>query len=312
MTSAPLVVEAVRGGIVESVHLADLAIVDASGILVDQAGDPLTVAAFRSSAKPLQAGVCMDAGWEPASEEHLAIACASHNGEPEHVRTVRASLAAAGLDDSALRCPLALPDASLPEVVAAAGEAARVYHNCSGKHAAMLATAAHNGWPLDSYREAQHPIQHANHERLESLAGILLETATDGCGVVTFALPLAAIARAFGAVNREEPFSTAAAAMRRHPFLVAGTGRLDTGVMEALPEITVKGGAEGLVCAAGAGFSLAVKSRDGARRTGGPLLLEALRRAGVLPDPLPDALAAHARPPITGGDRVVGELRLRA
>jgi len=312
MTWEPLVVEALRGGIVESVHLADLAVVDDAGILVESAGDPLTVAAFRSSAKPLQAGVCLDAGWRPASEEHLAIACASHNGEPEHVRTVRASLAAAGLDEAALRCPVALPDASLPDVVAAAGKPARLYHNCSGKHAAMLATSVHNGWPLDVYREPQHPMQHAIHERLEGLAGILLETATDGCGVPTFAMPLAAIARAFGGVAREEPFTTAAAAMRSHPFLVGGTGRLDTDVMRAIPGLTVKGGAEGLVCAAGPGFALAVKARDGARRAGGPLLLEALRRRGALPEPVPEPLSAHLRPPVTGGDRAVGELHVRS
>jgi L-asparaginase II len=311
MSAEPLIAEVVRGGIVESVHAGDLAVVDEHGGIVESAGDPLAVAAFRSSAKPLQAGVCLDAGWRPASDEQLAIACASHNGEPAHVATVRAVLAAAGLDEGALRCPPALPDVSVPEALASAERPAGIYHNCSGKHAAMLATCAANGWPFDSYREPQHPMQHAVLDRVETLAGALLETATDGCGVVTFAMPLAAMARAFGAVAREEPYVSAAAAMRAHPFLVAGTGRLDTDVMSAFPWITVKGGAEGLVCAAGRGVALAVKARDGARRSGGAFLFEALRRAGLVEE-APESLAQHVRPPLTGGDRIVGEIRIRA
>jgi L-asparaginase II len=100
--------------------------------------------------------------------------------------------------------------------------------------------------------------------------------------------------------------------MRRRPFLVAGTGRLETDVMGALPWLTLKGGAEGLVCAVGRGLAVAVKCRDGSRRPAGPFLFEALRRAGVLPDPPPDELAAHVRPPVTGGERVVGEVRIRS
>jgi L-asparaginase II len=307
----PLVAEVVRGRIIESTHHADLVIVGDDGGVVDSAGDPLVHAAFRSAAKPIQAGVCTELGWKPAQDEHLAIACSSHNGEPLHVAVVTELLAAADLDVKVLRCPPALPSQALPDVVADAGAPARIYNNCSGKHAAMLVTCATRGWPLESYREPGHPLQQAIGETMEHLAGSLLETATDGCGVVTFAAPLTALARAFGSLTRDEPFLAAAAAMRAHPFLVAGTGRLCTATMEALREITVKIGAEGLVCAAGPGFSLALKVRDGSARATGPFLAEALRRTAALPDPLPPGLEQHVRPPVRGGGRPAGLIRIR-
>ncbi len=308
--SDPLVAEVVRGGIVESVHVADLAVVDAGGTIVDQAGDPLRVAAFRSSAKPLQAGILLEAGWLPAREEHLALACASHSGEPAHVEGVRAMLGAAGLDESALRCPEAWPAEIVPGVLAAAEGPARVFHNCSGKHAAMLVTCAVRGWPLESYFDAQHPLQQAIHETLESVTGTLLETAIDGCGVVTFAAPLAALARGFAAVRRE-PFTRAGAAMMLHPFLVAGTNRVCTAAMSALPGFVAKIGAEGLMCASAGGMSICFKVRDGSSRAVGPFLLEALRRNRLLPDPLPAALESWDRPSVAGGGHPVGEIRIK-
>ena len=307
----PLIVEVVRGAIVESVHLADAAVLDDNGVLIDSAGDPLTHAAFRSSAKPVQAGVYLTNGWEPASTEHLAIACASHTGEPEHIRMVDAVLERAGLGRDALLCPPALPNPSVPSAAAQAGRPEPVFHNCSGKHAAMLATCASRGWPLETYREQQHPLQQAIHEAVEHVTASLLETAIDGCGVVTFAAPLAALARGFGAVRAEDPYARAAAAMRAHPFLVAGTGRLSTAAMGTIAGLTAKGGAEGLICAAGDGFSLAAKVRDGSARATGPVLLELLRRLGVLPEDLPAGLVPHLRPPVLGGGRPVGQVRLR-
>jgi len=311
VSAAPLVVEVTRGGIVESTHLGDLVVVDEAGTIMDSAGDALVHAAFRSSAKPIQAGVCLELGWQPSQLEHLALACASHNGEPGHVAVALEILAAAGLDAESLRTPLALPDASLPELVASAGAPSPIFHNCSGKHAAMLATCVTRGWPIESYREPQHPLQQAINDAVESLAGALLEVGTDGCGVVTFAAPLAVLARAFGAAVRSEPYASAAAAMRAHPWLVAGTGRLCTTVLESIDGVTIKVGAEGLVCASAGGLAIAVKARDGARRAQGPLVLEALRRSGLLPDPVPEALETHMRIPIAGGERRAGEVRIR-
>ncbi|MCA1832451.1 MAG: asparaginase [Actinomycetota bacterium] len=307
-----LVVDVVRGGIVESVHVADAAVVDSSGAVIDAVGDALSLAAFRSSAKPLQSGACLELGWVPPRDELLALACGSHNGEPEHVAGVDEILADAGLDETALLCPPALPSAALPDVVAAAGPQRSRYHNCSGKHAAMLATCVVRGWPLPSYRDPAHPLQRAIHETIEHLAGTLLETAVDGCGVVTFAAPLAALARAFGAVAHEEPFRRASAAMRAHPFYVAGTGRLCTALMQNVEGLTVKVGAEGLVCATNGEMSMAVKVRDGSARAAAPFLIEMLRRGGALPDPFPAALESHAEPPVTGGGRIVGYLKIRA
>lgn len=308
----PLVAEVVRSGIVESVHVGDMAAVDERGALLASAGDPLVHASFRSSAKPIQAGLCLEAGWQPASTEHLAIACASHNGEAVHVSAVEGILATAGLDAGALRCPPDLPNPAVPEAVeAAAGRRDPRYHNCSGKHAAMLAACVARRWPVESYPDPAHPLQQAIHEALESLTGALLDPAVDGCGVVTYAAPLAAVARAFGAIVRDDPFTRAADAMRAHPFLVAGSARLDTLLMETLPGIVSKVGAEGLACAVVDGIAIAVKARDGAPRARGPFLLESLRRLGLVTD-LPAELAPVARPPVLGGGRPVGEVRIRS
>ena len=133
--SDPLAVEVVRSDLVESTHLVDVAVCDTAGNLTASAGDPGVVAYLRSSAKPIQATVCLEAGWRPSSDRHIAIACGSHNGEPEHLAATRSILADAGLGDDALRCPPARPLGA-----GSADAPAPICHNCSGKHAAMLAT----------------------------------------------------------------------------------------------------------------------------------------------------------------------------
>jgi L-asparaginase II len=146
VNAPPLVVEVERSGLIESVHLVDVAVVDVDGGLTAFAGDPSAVSYLRSSAKPVQATACLEAGWEPPGIGQIALACGSHNGEPEHVNTARVTLEAAGVDPSALRCPAAWPFRMVD--AARAGAAGPIFHNCSGKHAAMLATAQANGWPL--------------------------------------------------------------------------------------------------------------------------------------------------------------------
>src|SRR6202007_723693 len=148
--------------------------------------------AYRSSAKPLQARVSIEAGWVPSDARAVAIACASHNGEPEHIEAVRSILDAAGLDEGALRCPADVP-MYLPAAMGV-GRRARVYHNCSGKHAGMLAACKASGWPLDSYRDAEHPLQRAVAASIADLVGEVQATLVDGCGVPTFVAPLRALA----------------------------------------------------------------------------------------------------------------------
>jgi L-asparaginase II len=311
--SDPLVVEVERSGLVESTHLVDVAVAASDGTRVASAGDPETVAYLRSSAKPIQAAVCLDARWQPPSEEQLAVACASHNGEPAHLAAVRVTLAAAGLDEDALRCPASWPLS--PEVAAGVSEPSRILHNCSGKHAAMLATCVVNGWPLDDYRALTHPLQRAISQRVEALAGRPSRAVgVDGCGVPTFALTLAEAARAFAALaaGGTDTGVEALEAMSAHPFLVAGTGRLCTAVLKALPGIVVKAGAEGIFCGVlgMGGTGIALKSRDGTGRARDAAAVATLRLLNAW-DVMPESLAPFLDAPVTGGGEPVGSVRVR-
>jgi len=298
--AAPLVVEVIRSGERESVHLVDVAVVDADGALVAWAGDPEQPAAFRSSSKPIQARVSAEAGWVPADGRALAIACASHNGEPEHIEAVRAVLAGAGLDESALRCPADLP-MYLPSIVGVPGRAP-IYHNCSGKHAAMVAACKASGWPLESYRAPDHPLQVSVRGLIESLIGQVAGPLVDGCGLPTWVAPLRALARGLLAIDG----GAEAAAMRAHPFLVGGTERFDTDLMAAAPAVLVKSGAEGLACISVDGFGIAAKARDGAARARGPAVMAVLEQLGLVPDGL---VPAHREPPVLGGAQPIGVIR---
>ena len=296
----PLVVEVIRSGARESLHEVDVAVVDADGRLMASAGDPEQPAAYRSSSKPIQARVSLEAGWTPADARALAIACASHNGEPEHIDTVRAVLADAGLEESVLRCPADVP-LYLPAVMGVR-EKAPVYHNCSGKHAAMVAACNASGWPLESYRDDHHPLQAAVRALIESFIGPVGGPLVDGCGVPTYLAPLRALARGLLAIDGGDE----AAAMRAHPFLVAGSDRLDTDLMKAAPAVLIKSGAEGLACLSVGGLGIAVKARDGAARARGPAVMTVLEQLHLIPEGL---LPQHREPPVLGGGERVGVLR---
>jgi len=296
----PLVVEVVRSGVRESFHLVDVAVIDPAGRLVAWAGDPEQPAAYRSSAKPLQARVSIEAGWRPPDSHAVAIACASHNGEPEHVAAVRAILSQSGLDESALQCPADVP-LYLPAVMGIR-ERAPVFHNCSGKHAAMVAACQAAGWPLDTYRDADHPLQRAVAALIGSVVGDAQATLVDGCGVPTLVAPLHALARGLLTVEG----GPEAEAMRAHPFLVGGTDRLDTDLMTAAPDVLIKSGAEGLACLSVAGLGITLKTRDGAARARGPAVLSVLAQLGLVGD---DLLPRHREPPVLGGGEEVGVLR---
>ena len=253
MSAAPLVVEAVRGDLVESRHQIDVAVVDDAGSIVARAGDPDTVAYLRSTAKPIQATVCLESGWEPRDMEQLAVACGSHNGEPAHIEAVRGSLDAAGLGEDVLRCPVE--------------RGARIAHNCSGKHAAMLAASAVNGWDLDRYLDPDGHLQRAVRARVEAVAGRPARaTATDGCGVPTFAFTLTEAAAIYSRLLGDA--SRALDAMRAHPFHVAGSHRICTSVMSLTQRVVMKVGAEGLMCGVfpEKRLAFALKATDGSGR----------------------------------------------
>jgi len=316
MASPVPLVRVVRSGLEESVHLGSVAVCDPDGRLVAGAGDPDRLVFSRSSMKPLQAAVSFSRIGDELPTDLVAIGCASHNAEPEHVRAVRRLLRGGGVSPNALRTP---PD--VPARHEDAQDVARprpIFHNCSGKHAAMLRACAARGWPLETYRERSHPLQ--RQIRAAVAIGTDVEDPTigvDGCGVPVFGLPLRAMATLFARLARPERLGRLAPratrcvdAMREHPHLVAGTGRTDTVLMGAVPGVVSKGGAEALFCAAilEPGLGVAVKIADGGDRAAGPAIIHALRSLGAIDDVAFDALGRVARRPVLGGGRPVGEL----
>ena len=283
----------------------------ADGTRVLDLGDPDRPVFPRSSNKPLQAVAMLECGLG-LDGELLALACASHSGEPFHLDGVRRILAAAGLDETDLQTP---PDLPVDEVeklqyVAAGGTARPLVMNCSGKHAAMLATCVVNGWPTDSYRDADHPLQQATRRTVERLAGEpVAATGVDGCGAPLFAISLTGLARAFAAVATA-PDGTSehrvAAAIRRHPEWLGGTRRDVTALVAGVPGLIAKDGAEGVYAAAlPDGRAVALKIEDGGQRARPPVMAAALRALGV------DArvLAEQEVVPLLGGGQPVGEVR---
>ena len=326
METLDLDVVATRGGLVESRHQVHAAVVDASGRVVARARDPELATFWRSCAKPFQVMPLLDAGgfdeigW---GIEELALACASHGGEPEHVSIAGSMLRDLGLEEGDLACgphePLAARGAKL--VREAGARPGRLHNNCSGKHAAMLARATSAGWATVGYEREAHPVQQA---ALDTVAGWTelpaerIARAVDGCGVVVFGLPLRNMAGAYArlaaaAARGEATPNRIVDAMTWHSFLVGGTDRFDTALMEASGgRVLAKVGAEGVhtVAALDLGLGLAVKAEDGAARAQYPAVLRALQHVGALPDPLPPRLDDYLRRPVrnTRGE-VVGELR---
>jgi L-asparaginase II len=302
---APVVAEVVRNGFVESRHAGRVLALDADRNEVLVVGDVDAPMFPRSSVKPLQAKGLLDAAWSPRDDEQVALACASHSGEPRHVDVVRRILADAGLDATALDNTPDLPlnaDAAR-ELVREGGGAERLFQNCSGKHAAMLAACACNGWPTLGYRDPQHPVQRAVRASIEQLIGApVAAVAVDGCGAPLFAMSLRQLAIGFAALVGER----VAVAMRAHPWLVGGTGRDVTALMESVDGVIAKDGAEGVyVAALPDGGVAAVKIEDGAARARGPVLAAALTALGV--DVA--AVGVLAQVPVLGHGEPVGAVR---
>jgi L-asparaginase II len=312
---APLV-RVVRSGVEESVHLGHVAVCDVEGRVLASVGDPHHTVFSRSSMKPLQTAVSLRHVVVELPQDLVAIVCASHNAEPPHVRAVRRLLRTAGVPERSLRCPPGFP---LRRADARAVVRPRpIFYNCSGKHAGMLSACAGAGWPLETYREPSHPLQREVARAVRRATGVeRTEVGVDGCGVPVHGLPLSAMATLFARLARPERLGALAPtaaravdAMRAFPFLVAGTGRTDTRLMEAVPGVVSKGGAEALHCAAileGA-IGVAIKVADGGDRATGPALVRVLDRLGALSSAELEALAPDARPPVLGGGRPVGEL----
>ena len=305
----PVVAEVVRSGFTESRHRGAVAGLAADGTQVISAGHTAEPFYPRSANKPLQAAAMLRHGLD-LDGELLALAAASHSGEDFHVDGVRKILSGAGLTEADLRCPPSWPlDPETARRLMAAGEdMSRVRMNCSGKHAAMLATCVRNGWDTASYRAPDHPLQQSLRSTAEELAGEpVTATGVDGCGAPLFALTLAGLARAFRALVLAAPGSAerrVADAMRAYPAWTSGTRRDERLLMDAVPGLLIKGGAEGVDAFALAdGRAGAVKIDDGAFRGRTPVTVATLRRLGA---DVPEELATA---PVNGGEAQVGVIR---
>jgi len=305
----PVVAEVVRSGFTESRHRGAVAGLAADGTQVISVGNTALPFFPRSANKPLQATAMLSAGLD-LDGELLALAAASHSGEDFHVEGVRKILSGAGLTEDDLRCPASWPlDPETARRVIARGEdSSRIRMNCSGKHAAMLATCVLNGWPTRGYLAPEHPLQQAIRRTVSHLTGQQVSvTGVDGCGAPLFALTLTRLARAFRALVLAAPGTPGrrvADAMRAHPEWTSGTSRDERRLMDAVPDLLVKGGAEGIDAFALAdGRAGAVKIEDGAHRARTPVTVAALRLLGAV---VPDELATV---PVIGGDAVVGVIR---
>jgi L-asparaginase II len=329
-----LLVEATRGGAVESVHPVSVAVTDTDGRLLADSRHPALVSFWRSAAKPFQAMPLVEDGAADRfhfGEQELALSCASHSSEPAHLAVVDRMLKRIGLTEDALACGPHEPlDARVARDVIRQGTTLTPrWSNCSGKHAGMLALALHKGWPTSGYQKRGHPLQDRIERTVAQWTGIApseLLHAVDGCTVVCFGLPLSGMATAyarFGA-SREPAPSRLRQAMMAHPHLVAGTGRFCTELMAALPgQIVAKVGAEGVYSAAlpAQGVGITLKVEDGDSRAAPvalyAVLCQLLPVLGVNAAPL--AALAHrgtvstvnTRGEVTGALRAAGSLRFR-
>jgi len=311
VSEVALLAELVRSGFVEGRHYGHAVIVDPTGDLVAAWGDPQAVIFPRSANKPAQAGAMVRAGLE-LDPRLLALAASSHSGEAEHLVGVEEILAGAGLAEQDLRTPADLPlDPVERDAWVRADRPARpIAMNCSGKHAAMLATSVRNGWPLVDYRSPEHPLQRAISAELATLAGEpITAIGVDGCGAPVLALSVTGLARSLSACVQAEPASATGqvvSAMRAHPMMVGGSRRQVSHLMAQVPGLVVKDGAEGVfVAALPDGHAMAVKVLDGSERGRLVVLVHLLERLGVSSPILDD----YRTLPVLGGGEVVGMVR---
>jgi L-asparaginase II len=286
----PLRVSVLRGGLVEAVHRVH-AVVVRDGEVVAAHGNLGLVTFMRSAAKPIQA-LPLARAREDLDDRELAIASASHLADRQQLSAVRSLLAKADAREDHLECgPAGQP-------------AARIKHNCSGKHAGMLALCRARGWRSEGYRLEAHRCQRAMLAEIAAAAEVdedSILTAVDGCGVLTFAFPLERIATTFGRMEKLEGGSRVAAAMRAHPDLIRGPRAPDSQLMRLLPGWVAKGGAEGLLCATGPdGLGLALKVEDGSNRAVGPALAAVCAGLGQPVDELASSPVENSRGEVVG------------
>jgi L-asparaginase II len=326
MSNGPVVIEITRGPVVESRHEGIAAVVKPDGTVVASWGDIDARVLPRSANKPIQAMAFVESGAVERfglGDEHIALACASHNGEPRHVGTVRSWLKNVGLGEADLKCgthPPRLP-ASIEALVREGAAPTAAFNNCSGKHSGFLTTAVQYGEPTKGYIKYDHPVQRRLRVIMTDLCGTNADDfayGTDGCGIPTLATPLKSLARAMASMaepsrlsnKRAEAATRIRAAINAEPFMMAGTGRFCTRINAALPgSAQIKTGAEGVFCGMlpTLGLGVAIKMWDGAGRAAEVAMATLLGYLGVLPADQKEELLHPPVKNVVG--LLVGEMR---
>lgn len=304
----------VRSGLVETVHDGAVAVCDPGGRLLAWSGDIDRPFYMRSAAKPFQAHVSQEWGTDLRPVE-LALAAASHRGHPVHVSLVESMLARVGFSPDKLRCPPAWPSSSAAaRRLATCGEREpqRVWHNCSGKHAAFLRACAAQGWPVETYLDPGHSLQ----KRVIALVLELGEhpvepVGVDGCGAPTFRTTVRAMARMYSRLASEPALSPVFEAMHRYPALVAANGEGDSSIAMATHSAAKSGAGGCLGVAVHGRLGVAVKSWDGLGEVATVAAIAVLERVGELTGEAPSRLENLARPPVMGGEWQVGVMEPR-
>ena len=295
--------EVTRGGVVESLHLGHLIILNSDGTTYLSKGSPELAFYPRSAVKSLQASAMLKAGLT-VSDEELAIVCASHSGNQIHIDLVSKMLADRSIPLSAMQNASDKPLGEKEKITWGDKAGTQLTQNCSGKHAGMLIPCQQNGWDLGTYLEMGHPLQIAIKNEIELLAGEKVSASTfDGCGAPLFAISLTGLAKTFSTLVKSNDlvYKQIVTACTKYPELVAGEGRLTTRMMRAVPGLFMKEGAEGIqVCALSDGRVIAIKIIDGSWRPVAPIIMEVFKRWGVL---MPDESVK-----IYGGASVIGEV----
>lgn len=304
-----MIAQVVRSGVVEAVHEGAVAAVRTDGSVLLSHGDINRRCYLRSAAKPFQAFVTRRLG-PPMPDEFLALASASHGGQPVHVAIVGAMLDEVGLTTAALRCPPAWPmiDEARDRVIARGhSRPRREFHNCSGKHAAMLRACVHQGWPLDTYLDPDHPLQLAIRVELERVMGSQLdEPGVDGCGAPVWQGSVAELARANAVLGSDPDYRPIWSAMHRFAPLTSDGGESMAGLAR-WADVAAKGGAEGLLgVATRHDVGVAVKAWDGSGRPLGVAAHAALSQLGFVSPGTSDRLLAELTPAVLGGGNPVG------
>ena len=322
----PVLVEITRGPLIESVHRGAIAVSDAKGRLRMAIGDVQRAIFPRSALKPIQAVPLIESGAAEKfalSDEEIALACASHSGEPQHTQPIAAWQERIGCTVADLACGPHRPmhEGTATAMIRSGEKWTPLHNNCSGKHTGFMTLARGLGVPVEGYQQVEHPVQRAVETTLKELAAVPgpLPYGVDGCTVPNFALSLAALARGMAALadtngleaGRAAACSHVVSAMIAHPDLVAGTGRPCTQLMRQTRDIAVKTGAEGVYVAIlpALGFGVALKIDDGAGRAAETAIASVLIALGAISDEGAAHTLAHASVLNTRGVQV-GERRV--